>query len=68
MMSSGFAQKMQIHESERAKGAEYDSQGQEPNNVRRVGPGKTALIREALKERNNWLIFRTFSALFKLFL
>jgi hypothetical protein len=26
------------------------------------------LIREALKERNNWLIFRTFSALFKIIL
>src|ERR1041384_3070213 len=51
-----------------AKGAQYESQGQAPNNVRRVAPGKSALIREALKERNNWSVFRTFSALFKIIL
>ena len=36
-----------------AKGAKYESQGQAPNEVRRVAPGKSALDREALKERNN---------------
>jgi hypothetical protein len=36
-----------------ANGAEYDSQGQAPNNVRRVAPGKSAMTVEALKERNN---------------
>jgi len=36
-----------------AKGAEYDSQGQAPNNVRRVAPGRNAKDVEALKERNN---------------
>jgi len=37
-----------------AKGAEYESQGQAPNNVRRVAPGKIARNdREALKEQNN---------------
>jgi len=37
-----------------AKGAEYDSQGQVPNNVRRVAPGTSPKFsREALKERNN---------------
>jgi hypothetical protein len=38
-----------------ANGAEYESQGQAPNNVRRVAPGLTTQnSREALKERNNW--------------
>jgi hypothetical protein len=46
----GFAQKVG---NTSAKGAQYESQGQAPNNVRRVAPGKSALIREALKERNN---------------
>jgi hypothetical protein len=37
-----------------AKAAEYESQGQAPNNVRRVAPGKIARNdREALKEQNN---------------
>ena len=36
-----------------ANGAEYESQGQAPNHVRRVAPGKSIKDREALKERNN---------------
>jgi len=36
-----------------AKGAEYDSQGQAPNNVRRVAPGYRGIIlNRALKVRN----------------
>src|ERR1051325_529809 len=34
-----------------AKGAEYKSQGQAPNNVRRVAPGTETNEDEALKER-----------------
>jgi hypothetical protein len=50
-----------------AKGAQYESQGQAPNNVRCVAPGKSTMTLEALKERNNLtLIFRTFSARFKI--
>jgi hypothetical protein len=36
-----------------AEGAEYESHGQAPNNVRRVAPGNAPHDREALKERNN---------------
>ena len=50
------------------KALNMKARGKRPNNVRRVAPGKSALIREALKERNNWLVFRTFSALFKIIL
>jgi len=48
-LTRGFAQKPA---NASTKGAQYESQGQAPNNVRRVAPGKSALIREALKKRN----------------
>ena len=35
-----------------AEGAEYDSQGQAPNNVRRVAPGDRKYLKRALKVRN----------------
>ena len=35
-----------------AEGARYDSQGQAPNNVRRVAPGRNPKDVKALKERN----------------
>src|ERR1043165_1407474 len=46
-----------------AEGAEYESQGQAPNNVRRVAPGnpeQSPLSSERAEEST--LIFRTFSA------
>jgi len=36
-----------------ANGAKYESQGQAPNNVRRVAPGSEHNDNKALKERNN---------------
>jgi len=48
-IATGFAQAVGLS----AEGAEYDSQGQAPNNVRRVAPGKATQDWEALKERNN---------------
>jgi len=35
------------------KARNMKARGKAPNNVRRVAPGKSALIREVLKERNN---------------
>ena len=57
-VQTGVAQESELS----AKGAEYDSQGQAPNNVRRVAPGYEEYLKGALKVRNSDLIIPLFQS------